>query len=292
MKRKISIIAAFRNEEMCVSEFISRINKSFKKFNKIDYELIFIDDYSNDLSNSLIQKAYKKNKRIKLITLKKRYGHSPSLQTGFDFVSKNNYASVIDCDLQDSPQLIAHHFSKIGKNQTLHFVRKKREDSFFQKFYTHIAYLFLYFISKGKIIMNASYFKILPPNVVRKVKKNTEIYPYWNYLFTRLSSENKKIYYIRKKRIYGSSKFNIFTLNPWLTFFSGIYLFRKRFINIIVGLLTINVLILLSVLYNFTSLILIIFLVLCITVLIVTMIIFSFLLYYKTKNKRIYCKYK
>ena len=292
MKKKISIIATFRNEEKCLNKFISRINKSFKKFNKIDYELIFIDDYSNDLSNSLIKKTYKKNKRIKLITLKKRYGHSPSLQTGFDFVSKNNYASVIDCDLQDPPELIADHFSKIERKQTLHFVRKKREDSYFQKFYTHIAYLFLYFISNGKIIMNASYFKILPPNVVKKVKKNTEIYPYWNYLFTKLSSENKIIYYIRGKRIYGSSKFSIFTLNPWLTFFSGIHFFRKRFINIMIGLLIINVLILLLVFYNFYSFIVIIFLFLCIAFLIVTMLIFSFLMYYKTKNKRIYCKYK
>ena len=72
MKKKISIIASFRNEEENINEFISRIHNSFKKSSRIDYELIFIDDSSNDLSNTLIKKARTKNKKIKLITLKKR----------------------------------------------------------------------------------------------------------------------------------------------------------------------------------------------------------------------------
>ena len=157
MKKKISIIASFYNEEENINAFISRINNSFKKSNRIDYELIFIDDSSNDLSNTLIKKACTKNKKIKLITLKKRYGHNPSVQTGFDFVSKKNYAAVIDCDLQDQPELIAKNFSKIKAEQTIHFVRKKREDPFFQRFYSNIAYLVLHFISEGKIIMNTNH---------------------------------------------------------------------------------------------------------------------------------------
>ena len=62
MKKKISIIASFYNEEESINTFISRINNSFKKSNRIDYELIFIDDSSNDLSNTLIKRASTKNK--------------------------------------------------------------------------------------------------------------------------------------------------------------------------------------------------------------------------------------
>ena len=55
--KKISIIACFRNEEETINKFINRVNNSFKRFNHIDYELIFVDDFSNDLSNVLIKKA-------------------------------------------------------------------------------------------------------------------------------------------------------------------------------------------------------------------------------------------
>ena len=64
MKRKISIIVSFYNEEENINEFITRVINSFKKLNHIDYELIFIDDYSNDLSNALIKKASIKNKKL------------------------------------------------------------------------------------------------------------------------------------------------------------------------------------------------------------------------------------
>ena len=57
MKKKISIIATFRNEEKCINKFITRIKSSFKKYNHIDYKLIFIDDFSNDSSNDLIKKS-------------------------------------------------------------------------------------------------------------------------------------------------------------------------------------------------------------------------------------------
>jgi dolichol-phosphate mannosyltransferase len=292
MKKKVSIIASFRNEEKNINEFIDRINNSFKKRKHIDYELIFIDDFSNDLSNTLIKKACTKNKRIKLITLKKNYGSDPSIQTGFDFVNKKNYAAVIDCDLQEQPELIARNLSKIEKDQTIHFVRKKREDNFFKRFYSKIAYLILHFISKGKIIMNTNHFKIIPPHVAKKIKKNKEIHPYWSYLFTKYSSKNKVVYYVKRKRIYGRSKFGILSLNPWLTFFSGVHYFRRRFINTILILLIINFLILLLIFYNFYHAVLILFINLFILFLIANLIICSFVMYYKKKNKRIFCKYK
>ena len=67
MKKKISIIASFYNEVENINEFITRTINSFKKLRQVDYELIFIDDFSNDSSDILIKKASKKNKKIKLI---------------------------------------------------------------------------------------------------------------------------------------------------------------------------------------------------------------------------------
>ena len=267
MKKKIYIISTFHNEEQCINEFINRINNSFKKFKHIDYKLIFIDDFSDDLTNSLIKKACIKNKKIKLITL-------------------------MNCDLQERPELIAQNFSKIKNEQTLHFVRKESEDPFFQRFYTMIAYLILHFISKGKIIMLAGHFKIIPPSVVRKIKKNTDAHPYWNYLITKYSSQNKIVYYSKKKRTYGSSKFNIFALNPWIAFFSAIHFFRKRFINMILVLLLLSFSILFLVFYNFYNVVLIVFLSIFSCFLIANLIISYFVMYYKKKKKRIFCKYK
>ena len=214
------------------------------------------------------------------------------MQTAFDIINKKNHAVIIDCDLQDRPELIAQSFSRIKKNQTIHFVRKKRNDQFFQKFYTKIAYMILHYISGGKIISNSNYFKIIPPFVVKKIKKNTEIDPFWHYLFTKYSIKNKIIYYERKKRIYGSSKFNLFSLNPWLTFFTAANYFKTRLITITFGLIIINSLFLLLSVQYFYNLILIIISTITISLLVSVLFITTFISYYKKLNKRVYCKYK
>ncbi len=226
----ISIIASFRNEEESLKLFIHRISKSFKKKKIREYEIIFVDDCSTDNSLDILLKEVKKNKKIKIIKMKNRYGHSNSIQAAFENISKNNFSVIIDCDLQDPPELIAQNFSQKEKGKTIHFIRTERKDGLFQKIYSNIAYKILYIISFGKIFPNAGYFKINPPNVTKKIKNDTEYYPYWNYLITKYSKKNKKIFYSRLKRSKGHSKFSFFSLNPWLTFFGGAYYFKINYI--------------------------------------------------------------
>ena len=229
MKKKISIIASFRNESGNIVEFVNQIKKSFTNKKNFSYEIIFIDDASTDKSNKIIKKLKTKNKNIKLLELKKNCGHSPSIQLGIKYVDKSNYLTIIDCDLQDPPSLIFEGLKKASLDTTIHFVRKKRNDGTFQKIYSSLAYFFLKIVSINKIVGNANYFKIIPPVVVNKLKRNKEQLPYWNYLITKLSKKTKKIYYLRSKRNYGYSKYSIFSLNPWLTFYGGVYYFSKNY---------------------------------------------------------------
>ena len=92
----------------------------------------------------------------------------------FENISKDNFSAIIDCDLQDPPELIARNFSQKEKGKTVHFIRTERRDGLFQKIYSNIAYKILYIISFGKIFPNAGYFKINPPNVTKKIKNDTK----------------------------------------------------------------------------------------------------------------------
>lgn len=226
----ISIIASYRNEEESLKKFISTISKSFKKKQIKKYEIIFVDDCSTDNSFNILLNEAKKNNKIKIIKMKRRCGHSNSIQAAFENISKNNFSVIIDCDLQDSPELISKNFNPNERDKTIHFVRTERKDGLFQKIYSNIAYKILYLISLGKIFSNAGYFKINPPDVTNKIKNDNEYYPYWNYLITKYSKKNKKIFYSRLKRSKGNSKFSFFSLNPWLTFFGGAYYFKLNYI--------------------------------------------------------------
>lgn len=283
---KISIIISFRNEKDNINKFVKEVEASFSK--NINYEIIFIDDNSSDGSLKILLNLIKKNKNIKIIKMKKRFGHSNCIQAGLENISDKNFCVLIDCDLQDPPILISQNLNFKDKINTIHFVRKSRDDGFFQKIYTSIAYKILKIISKGKIIESAGYFKIIPPIVTARLKKDKEYMPYWNYLITKYSNKNKSVYYTRSKRYKGESKFNIFSLNPWMTYFGGLYHFKYNFIFL--TLLSIFLSIGVTTLINNKLIDSILFLI----IFFLSLNILSFLIYLFIKNKKnkISCEYE
>tara|TARA_B100000795_G_C22769220_1_gene427113 strand:+ start:547 stop:1428 length:882 start_codon:yes stop_codon:yes gene_type:complete len=253
VKKIINIIASFRNEEENILYFCKNIDQAFKKYKKIDYRIYFINDFSTDSSEKKIINLKNKNNKIFLSSTKKHYGGSPSIHHGFELIPKDQFATVMDCDLQDPPSVLAKEFNLTDKNTLINFVRKEREENPFQLFYTGLAYKFISFVSKGKIISNSNYFKIIPPQIVKKIKKSHEILPFWNYFICNFSTQNKNIYYRRKLRVFGKSKYNIFSLNPWITFYSALYYFKLKAYLTFIFLIFLNYLILVTF-DNFRSL--------------------------------------
>ena len=85
---KISIIISFRNEKDNINKFVHEVEASFSKNN--NYEIIFIDDNSSDGSLEILLSLIKKNKKIKIIKMKKRFGHSNCIQAGLENISDKN----------------------------------------------------------------------------------------------------------------------------------------------------------------------------------------------------------
>lgn len=220
--KSIAIIASFRNEAEFLEKFISSIEKISKNFKKLDYKIIFVNDFSYDNSEKIIKNKMKTNKKILLINTKKNYGGSHSIHYGFNLIPKNFYATVIDCDLQDPINLIFKTLDIAKKDVLYHFQRLKRKESFFQISYSTIAYIILLLVSLNKVVFNSNYFKIIPPYIVEKIKSSNEIYPYWNYFISKYAIKNEIIKYERRNRTLGQPKFGIFNTNPWATFYSAL----------------------------------------------------------------------
>jgi len=134
----LSIIIPFYNEKENLPLLINSLKEELKKI-KIKYEIIFVDDGSNDnYDKNLFNK-----KNFKLFFHHKRLGKGMALKTG---INKNNGDLIcfMDADLQDDPKDLKKFIDKI--NQGFDFVngyRLKRQDSFLVKIYSKLAQLFL-----------------------------------------------------------------------------------------------------------------------------------------------------
>tara|TARA_B100000989_G_scaffold179449_1_gene134823 strand:- start:549 stop:1277 length:729 start_codon:yes stop_codon:yes gene_type:complete len=106
----LSIIIPVYNE---VKQIPKTINKLLTlKKSKIRFELIFIDDFSNDGSLDLIQKFKKKNNRIKVFKNKTK-GLGSAIETGIK-KSKNIYICIFMCDLSDDVKDILKYYKSIS----------------------------------------------------------------------------------------------------------------------------------------------------------------------------------
>lgn len=98
----ISIIVPLLNEESSLSELTEMIYGALEEFS---FELIFVDDGSDDNSWNTILSLHNSYDHVKGIRFRRNRGKSDALQAGFD-VAKGVYIVTMDADLQDDPREI------------------------------------------------------------------------------------------------------------------------------------------------------------------------------------------
>ena len=95
----ISIVVPLLNEEDSLRELSDRIREAL---NEYSYEILFVDDGSDDGSWNEIEALGSGDNCVRGIKLRRNYGKSSALQAGF-MEASGEYIVTMDADLQDDP---------------------------------------------------------------------------------------------------------------------------------------------------------------------------------------------
>ena len=105
----ISIIIPAYNEGQIIFDSAKKVVKEMVKIQQqklIDnYEIIFVNDGSEDNTWELVKKLHHKDTHIVGICLSRNFGLQTALTAGL-YKSKGDYTVMLECDLQDPPELI------------------------------------------------------------------------------------------------------------------------------------------------------------------------------------------
>lgn len=110
----LSIVVPLYNEEDSLPELCAWIKKVVDE-NKYSYEIVLVDDGSNDNSWKVIETLGNENVNVKGIRFRRNYGKSAALNVGFG-VSQGDVVITMDADLQDSPDEIPGLFKMIKED--------------------------------------------------------------------------------------------------------------------------------------------------------------------------------
>lgn len=129
----LSIVIPLFNEVESLPELCEWINRVMAS-NKLTYELILVDDGSNDGSWEQIESLGKQYTQIRGIKFRRNYGKSAALHTGFG-IAEGDVVFTMDADLQDSPEEIPGMRKMITEDgyDVVSGWKKKRHDPFFSK---------------------------------------------------------------------------------------------------------------------------------------------------------------
>ena len=227
MLKKLSIVVPVFNEEKNIKTFLKRITETISKI-ELDYEIIFVLDPSDDNTENEIIESISNNKNIKLIVLSRRFGQPAATMAGIHN-SSGDLCVIIDCDLQDPPELIFDMYSKILEGNDVVYAKriKRKGETFIKKIISKVGYQIIEKISDVKIPRDTGDYRIITKKIINHLKELKETNAFLRGLVAYVGYKQAFVEYERDERQSGKSKYNKY-LGSLKIAFNGIFGFSSK----------------------------------------------------------------
>jgi glycosyltransferase involved in cell wall biosynthesis len=227
--KKISLVIPLFNEEESIYPLTNEIKKVMNSM-RIQYEVLFIDDGSDDLSLKKIKDISRNDRRFKYISFRKNYGKSAALQIGFKHVT-GDAVITMDADLQDDPKEIPNLLKKLDEGYDVcSGWKKKRQDPLIKKYSSRFFNFVTRIITGIKIHDFNCGLKAYRKDVTKNLNVHGELHRYMPVLARWQGYTITEIPVKHYPRRYGKTKYGI------SRFFKGFIdlitvIFSTRYIN-------------------------------------------------------------
>jgi glycosyltransferase involved in cell wall biosynthesis len=230
---KLSIIVPFYNEEKGLSSFYNRTIKVLESI-EYDYELIYVDNCSQDNSVLLVLDQIKVNSKIKYIKMSRNFGPSveASISAGLENCS-GDAAIILYSDLQDPPEVMVQFIKEWEQGFDVVYGRqiKRKGDPVWRNFLVRSYYRIFAFLSDVDLPSNSGDFRLVNRKVIDALNSIPEKARYFRGLSSWVGFKSLAVDYEREPRLSGKSTANLFAITR--TAFTAITSFSVKPLRII-----------------------------------------------------------
>lgn len=227
----ISVVIPVYNEENTLEGLTQRLIKVLSNLDE-EYEIIFINDGSEDKSGYVIRELNNKYSGIiKAVHFNRNFGKSHALKEGFNR-AKGDIVYMIDADLQDLPEEIPKLLKEM-KDKDLDAVsgwKESRQDSFSKRFLSKIFNYVMQKYSGVKIHDFNCGLKVFRKEAINNLILYGQMHRFILLLITEKGFKVGEVKVAHQKRQFGESKYGIERIYQGLLDFISI-IFLTRFIH-------------------------------------------------------------
>jgi glycosyltransferase involved in cell wall biosynthesis len=124
---KLSVVVPVYNEADNLPELFEKLKEVLPGITP-DYEVIFVNDGSNDGCEGILNGFFRDNEFVSIIHLYKNFGKTPALEQGFK-IAQGDIIATLDSDLQNDPADLGRLVEKIQEGYDLvSGMRQGRQD--------------------------------------------------------------------------------------------------------------------------------------------------------------------
>jgi dolichol-phosphate mannosyltransferase len=165
----LSCVVPCYNETQTIEELHRRLSTACRSTGTRDYEIILINDGSEDETWRLIERICETDHHVVGIDLARNHGHQLALTAGLE-TALGDVVFMLDADLQHPPELLVEMLAVMDreKSDVVYGRRKKRRDveSSFKRYSATVFYRALEYLSDTKIPHNAGDFRLVHRRVI------------------------------------------------------------------------------------------------------------------------------
>jgi len=205
----ISLVVPFYNEEEVIDRFFVEVRAVLASIPNSDFEIVCINDGSQDQTLNKLLGYSSADARIKVIDLSRNFGKEAALTAGLDHAA-GDAVIPFDADLQDPPEAIVQLVEKWreGFDVVIATRVERASDTYAKRSTAALFYRIHNAISDIRIPENAGDFRLMSRSTVDALKQLPENRRFMKGLFAWVGGRTAEIEYARLPRIAGTSKFS------------------------------------------------------------------------------------
>ena len=206
--KKISIVVPCYNEEKNINNFYEEMIKTLEKVKEnYSYEIIFVNDGSNDQTEIEVKKVRKTDKNVILISFSRNFGKEAAIYAGLNNAT-GDLVALIDADLQHPPVTILEMIKGINEGYDVVATKRKNRKgepiikSAFSKMFYKMMRMFI------PIEKNVQDFRLMKKEVVDAILSLKEYNRFSKGIFTWVGFNIKYIKIENIERKAGKTKWS------------------------------------------------------------------------------------
>ena len=210
MDVKLSLVVPCYNEAENVALFQEETIKAFRDCG-YPYEIIFVDDGSQDATLHQLKKLYANGKcPVKVISFSRNFGKESALYAGLQHAD-GDYISLIDADLQQRPEIVRDMVAFLDENPDYDVVaayQDRRNEGKVLSFFKKSFYKIINKLSDVALQPEASDFRTYRRSVKDSILELGEYHRFSKGIFAWVGYNTKFIPYTACERAHGVTKWS------------------------------------------------------------------------------------